>query len=127
MSLYRHTILNGTLIRVKRKLIRFWIWSFNRSEEDHLIRMKNRLTALRQEQSILMAAIPEEEDRIKKIKEALQDRGDNTGPAFRDSWSGRIEPQRLKKDVKLSGKKKSNKDKPEPRAPALFEARLPGT
>ncbi len=117
MSLYRLAVSSGLLIREKRKLLRWWIWSFNRSEENYLNKLKNRLTALRQEQSLLTAAIPEEEERIKKIKEYLLERGDGIGPARRDKWSHRIEPVRLKKDTKLQGKKKKDKDPPTPPKP----------
>ena len=120
MSKYRHTIHNGVLIRVKRKLLRWWIWSFNKSEEDHLNKMKNRLVLIRQEQALLTAAIPEEEDRIKKIKDALQDRGDRYGPVITDSWSPRTEPVRLKKDIKLGKQKKKDERKPDKGPAPLF-------
>jgi hypothetical protein len=118
MSLYRIAVRNGTLIREKRNFLRFWMWKFNRSEEDHLIRLKNRLTSIRQEQAILTAAIPEEQERVKKTKEALLGHDGGTGPPSRDGWTPRREPTRLKKDVKLSGKKKIN-DKPVKRRPLL--------
>lgn len=121
MSLYRLAVHNGLLIREKRKLLRWWMWSFNRSEEDRLINMKNRLVTIRQEQSLLTAAIPEEEDRIKKIKENLREHGkDSTGPPRRDSWSPRREPAKLKKDVNLPGKKKKEKKDPPPPPKPMF-------
>lgn len=126
MSLYRLAVHNGLLIREKRKLFRWWIWSFNRSEEDHLIRMKNRLTKLRQEQSFLMSAIPEEEERLKEQKEAILAHGhEGHGPARRDSWTARTPPQRLQKDVKLSGKKKKAKDPPAPPKPLFNISQAP--
>jgi hypothetical protein len=108
MSMYRLAIQNGTLVRQKRRFIRFWQWAFNRSEEDHLNRMKNRLVTLRQEQHMLMQMIPEHETRIKKLKEKLAE-SNGVGPLFRDSFSVRREPVRLNKDVNLAQKKKPEK------------------
>lgn len=115
MSLYRLAVFNGRLIREKRKLFRWWVWSFNRSEEDHLIRMKNRLTALRQEQSMLQSAIPEEEERLKDTKDHLRDHG-GVSTTARDGWSPRREPVRLKKETNLGKRKK--KDKPVKEGPS---------
>jgi hypothetical protein len=110
MSMYRLAVQNGQLIRQKRRFLRFWQWAFNRSEEDHLIRMKNRLVALRNEQNLLMKMIPEHEDRIKKIKEQISSTG-GAGVPYRDTFSLRREPARLNKDVKLpQGRPKDKKD-----------------
>ena len=120
MSLYRLAVRNGLLVREKRKLLRFWMWSFNRSEEDYLNKLKNRLTQLRQEQSLLTQSIPEVEKRIKDAKESLLQRGDGgTGPVFRDSWTPRREPVLLKKDVKLAAPKKKDPPKKEAAKPLL--------
>ena len=92
-----------------------------------MIRMKNRLTTIRQEQAILTAAIPEEQDRIKKFKEALLGHDGGTGPPSRDGWSPRREPLRLKKDVKLPGKKtkdKAAKDHPDLETRVLLHSEL---
>lgn len=111
MSLYRYAVRNGLLVREKRKLLRFWMWSFNRSEEDHIITMKNRLNAVEQEKYQLLKMIPEHEKRCKDMKERISEMG-GAGPAFRDSWSPRREPKRLNRDVKLPKKKE-----PKPRQP----------
>jgi hypothetical protein len=108
MSMYRLAVQNGLLIRQKRRFLRFWQWAFNRSEEDHLIRMKNRLVALRQEQTMLLKMIPEWEDRIKKAKDQLNHTG-GVGVPYRDTFSLRREPVRLNKDVNLPGNKKPEK------------------
>jgi hypothetical protein len=112
MSLYRLTVRNGTLIREKRKLLRWWIWSFNRCEEDHINRMKNALQKLRAEQAKLMKMLPEHEDRLSKVKEVLAADG-NVGRPYRDSWTTRKDPVRLDMDVKKP-KKPDKKCKPEP-------------
>jgi hypothetical protein len=115
MSQYRKAVQDGVLVRQKRKLLRWWMWSFNRSEEDFLNTMKNRLQALRQEQALLMKMIPEHEKRIKDEKERIMNMGGNSVP-YRDSFSVRREPVRLKTDVKLpkkpDAKKKDSGPKP---------------
>ena len=106
MSLYRIEVQDGVLVRTKRKLLRWWVWSFNRSEEEHIIRMKNEMTALRERQRRLARLIPEHEKRLKERKEAMFKNGGLPGQAYRDSWSARREPPRLMEDVKLDRKKK---------------------
>lgn len=112
MSLYRLAVQNGTLVRQKRKLLRFWMWAFNRSEEDHITRMKNRLHAIEQEKHQLLKMIPEHEKRVKDAKEALMQNSGGVGVPYRDSWSARHEPVRLNRDVKLPKKKEPPKPKP---------------
>lgn len=107
MSMYRLAVQNGVLVRQKRRFLRFWQWAFNRSEEDTLNRMKNRLVALRQEQTMLMKMIPEHEERMRKMKDQINNTG-GAGVPFRDTFSFRREPVRLNKDVKLPGNKKSD-------------------
>lgn len=111
MSLYRPAVQNGVLVRQKRKWLRFWMWVFNRSEEDHIIRMKNRLTAIEQEKHQLLKMIPEHEKRIEEAKKRLMENG-GVGVPYRDSWSARREPVRLNRDVKLAKKKDPPKPKP---------------
>lgn len=106
MSLYRLAVRSGILIREKRKLLRWWCWSFNRSEEDYLTRMKNRLVKLRAEQAELMKMIPEHEKRLKDAKDTLLNRDGGTGPPHRAPWSPTHEPVVLRLDVKLKGKPK---------------------
>lgn len=108
MSMYRLAVQNGVLVRQKRRFIRFWQWAFNRSEEDHLNRMKNRLVTIRQEQHMLLQMIPEHEERIKKAKEQLSNTN-SIGAAYRDTFSVRREPIRLNKDVNLAKKKAPDK------------------
>lgn len=113
MSLYRLTIQNGLLIREKRRWLRWWCWSFNRSEEDYLNTCKNSLVSNRKTHAELMKRIAHHEAAIKKTKEVLQ-AGNGTGPPVRDSWSMRREPVVLKQDVKVPPLKKLPKPKPEP-------------
>jgi len=113
MSLYRYAVRNGVLIREKRKLLRWWIWSFNRSEEDYINRMKNRLQACRAEQAVLMKKLPEHTERIGKVKDALSADG-NESRAYRDSWSARKEPVRLELDIKKPKKKDKSDGKAQP-------------
>jgi hypothetical protein len=117
MSLYRHVLRSGTLIREKRKLLRWWVWSFNCNEEDYINLMKNRLVQLREEQARLMKQIPEHEGRVKDRKEAIDAAGGVSAP-WRDRWTPRREPKMLKQDVKLKGKGKSD-PKPPKRKPLL--------
>lgn len=123
---YRTAILNDALIRERRSLLLPWRWVFNRSEEDRLNRMKNRLVSLRQEQAALTKMIPEEEDRVKKAKDKLRENSDGRGPTVRDVWTPRREPVILQLNVGSpnNGKKK---DKPPKKTPALLELRQPGT
>jgi len=106
--MYRLAVQNGLLVRQKRGFIRFWMWFFNRSEEDHLIRMKNRLMTIRAEHTALMKMIPEHEERVKKAKDKLMDTG-GVGMPYRDSFTTRREPTRLNRDVKPPKKKPDKK------------------
>lgn len=65
---------------------------------------------------MLQGCIPEEEERVKELKDVLKDRFDGTGPARRDTWTPRREPTRLKKETNLGKSKK--KDKPVKEGPA---------
>ena len=112
MSLYRLAVQNGVLVRQKRKFLRFWMWTFNRSEEDHIIRMKNRLHSIEQEKHQLLKMIPEHEKRAKDMKDRLSENSGGVGVPYRDSWSARREPIRLNRDVKLAKKKDPPKVKP---------------
>jgi hypothetical protein len=118
--LYRTAILNDTLIRERRSVFMPWRWFFNRSEEDRLNRMRNRLVSLRQEQATLTKMIPEEEDRIKKAKDKLRDNSDSRGPVVRDVWSPRREPVVLHQSISVGGSGKK-KDKPPPKRKPLLE------
>lgn len=115
MSLYRRSIENGVLVRQKRKLLRRWLWYFNRSEEDHLNRMKNKLLIAKAECTMYQRRIPQEEDRIKKIKDGLMESGTGaTSNPTRDSWTPRTEPVKLFENVKVGRPKKDRPDKPKP-------------
>lgn len=119
MSLYRMAVRNGLLVREKRKLIRWWCWSFVCSEEDHIIAMKNRLVQLREEQARLTKMIPEHEGRVKDVKDYLMQNG-STGPPFRDKWRPRREPNKLNLDVKLKAPKGDSKSKGKSQPKPLF-------
>ena len=118
MSLYRKTVVDGILIRQKRNLIRFWIWTFNRSEEDYLIKMKNDLSKARAMVAQLSRRIPKEEDRLKQIKDGLATTGAPHSIVTRDVWMRRKEPIRLIEDVKV-GRKKAKRVAPKPVKPLL--------
>lgn len=114
MSLYRLAVYNGRLIREKRRLLKWWCWSFNRCEEDYLNTAKNALVENRKVHASLMKRIAHHEDIIKKTKDRLID-GNGIGPTVRDSWSLRREPVVLRQDVKVPPLKKlPPKPKPEP-------------
>lgn len=120
MSLYRKVIQDSTLIVQKRKMWprpNGWRWVFRWSEEDHLNRMKNKLLLAKHEVTTLQRRIPQEEDRLKKSKEALAAMGsDGAGSQRRDSWKPRREPVRLLEIVKVGRKAKDRPGyrKPEP-------------
>jgi hypothetical protein len=119
MSLYRKTVQDGSLIWEKRKLLprlTGWQWVFNRSDEDHLNKMKNELLKARAASAILTRRIPHEEDRLKKIKEGLEVTGMYSTPV-RDAWRPRTEPIRLLEKVSVGRKKKDRL--PERKAHAL--------
>ena len=102
MSQYRYEIHNGILIRAKRKLLRFWIWRFNRSEEDELNKLKNQMSKLKHQMSLIARRIPHEEARIRKIRDGLRDR---PGEIQNDIWSSRKEPIPLILEIKTAKKK----------------------
>lgn len=115
MSLYRAAIQDGVLVRQKRKLLRWWIWSFNRSEEDTLIRMKNELMMAREKAKLLARRIPQEEERLKKKKDQLRENTGSSGQPYRDSWTRRKEAVRLLEDIKTARKKaKQERQPPKP-------------
>lgn len=115
MSQYRLAVQNGMLVRQKRKLLRFWLWCFNRSEEDHLIKMKNELMMAREKVKILSRRIPKEEERLKKIRDTMVASGEANGRSYRDAWTARKEPVRLLEPVNLARKKRDRKVKDPPR------------
>ena len=106
MSLYRRAVQHGALVRQKRKFIRRWLWYFNLSEEDHLNRMRNKLLVAKAEVTMYQRRIPQEEDRIKQIKDGLQIiGGTGVGPSYHDSFSFRTEPVRLFEKVTIGRKR----------------------
>lgn len=115
MSLYRIAMQDGLLVRQKRRLLRWWCWSFNRSEEDTLIRMKNDLTMMREKVKLLSRRIPKEEARLKQKKDKLRENSNSHGQPYRDQWTARKEPVRLIEDIALARKKtKQPRQSPKP-------------
>jgi len=110
MSQYRMSVWNGTLVRQKRRLFRFWMWAFNRSEEDYLNKMKNELRLNREKCKVLARRIPKEEDRLKLIKDGLTNSNSRHSEPIRDSWTPRKEPVRLLEDVKVARPKSKRND-----------------
>jgi hypothetical protein len=110
MSLYRLAIVNGVLVRQKRALLRWWNWSFNRSEEDRLVTMKNGLVKAQQAVQMLVPQIKHETERIDGLKKQVRSWQDTSGkaggPSWRDRWSPRKEPKILQKDINVARKKK---------------------
>jgi hypothetical protein len=113
MSLYRYAVENGVLVRQKRKLLRWWMWAFNRSEEDRLTMMRNELVMAREKAKLLARRIPDLEKQLDDRKRQLMDQG-GTGRPFRDSYQGRKEPVVLQERVNLARKKRERKPKPVP-------------
>ena len=114
MSLYRRTKVESVLVTEKRKLLprlTGWRWVFNRSDEDYLIRMKNKLLLARAEVAMLSRRIPQEEERLKAIKDSLDLTGGISSPR-RDAWRPRMEPTRLLEKVNVGRKKKDRPAKP---------------
>lgn len=120
MSQYRRTLQDSALVMQKRKMLprlNGWRWVFRWSEEDRLNRMKNKLWLARQEVTMLQRRIPQEEDRLKKAKEALAAMGSNGVSSIRhDSWKPRREPVILLETIKVGRKAKDRPGyrKPEP-------------
>ena len=112
MSLYRYTIQNGAMIRQKRGFMRFWIWIFNRSEEDELNRLKNEMVLARSKVKNLARLIPKKaamlEARKKELRTFMDSSGKHYGPSWRDKYSPRREPIRLIEEVKVAKKKEPN-------------------
>lgn len=98
MSLYRVEMQMGILSVTKRKLFRWWKWSFNRSLEDPLIKARNRLASLNTEVRTLRRIVPRLELELKTKKEKLQDMG-GVSPPWTDSWSLRRRPTLVKEPV----------------------------
>lgn len=121
ISLYRYEIRDGVRIRVKRSLIRLWNWTFNRSEEDYLTRLKNEYTLGMEKLKRLRRIIPKVEKEFKEAREDLANKGGVTIP-HRDRWTRRREPARLIEETTLAKKKK---DRGHPKPAVLFEATVP--
>ena len=113
MSLYRLSIVNGVLHRQKRALLRWWVWVFNRSEEDRLTLMKNNLVKAQHAARTLTIQIKQETERIKQAKEKIQNWG-GSSPSWRDRWTYRQEPKILQENVNVAHKKKERVLKSEP-------------
>jgi hypothetical protein len=110
MSSYRLAIVNGVLVRQKRALMRWWVWQFNRSEEDRLNALKNNLVKATAAVQMLVVQIKQETERITTLKKQVhtwQDAGGKAGgPSWRDRWTRRKEPVVLQKDIGVARKKK---------------------
>lgn len=116
MSRYRTLVgLNNELIREKRKLFRRFLffgayrWSFNRSEESRLNRLKNQLHVAQDDVKTLKRRIPREEKALTKRKDAMILNG-NVPLLYREGWSytrDRVQDNELKpeKTVKKHVKK----------------------
>lgn len=113
LSKYRYELRHGVLIRTKRSLLRWWNWSFNRSEEDMLTRMKNEYTMGNERLKFLRKAIPALEKELNTRREQLDQMGGVTAP-FTDKWSPRKEPVRLREATKFARKKADRPPKPKP-------------
>lgn len=114
MSLYRKELLDGTVWITKRKLLRFWIWSRNRSLEEPIIKMRNQRAKLRQQLAHLDRAIPKMEKQLGDDYKKLAEIGGISMP-WRAWWSSQREPPALvDPNVKLEKKKKVTPPKPEP-------------
>jgi hypothetical protein len=124
MSLYRYTIQNGAMIRQKRGFLRWWIWIFNRSEEDEVNRLKNELVLARSKVKNLARLIPKKhamlEARKKELRAFMDSSGKHYGPSWRDKFSPRREAVRLIEEVKVAKKKEPNQHGPPKPAPVVL-------
>ncbi len=75
------------------------------------------MLAIRAELAMLQRRIPQEEERVKKVKEGLSSSGGGTSSPVRDSWKPRKEPVRLLEKVNIGRKKK---DRPYERKPVTL-------
>lgn len=114
ISKYRLEFQNSALVRTKRRAIFAWLWSFNKSEEDELNKLKNQITALSDQLYRARRLLPKKEADLSARKAALEQYmrqgGTNHGPTWTDSWTPRRSPVQLKEPVP-SAKKRSNKKK----------------
>ena len=99
MSQYRNTIQRGAMVREKRKFLRFWVWSFNRSEEDQLNRMKNQLVKHNDEVRRLRRQVAKKQIVIDDAKKVLNSQG-GTSPVTHGPWSFATRPVTLIEDLK---------------------------
>lgn len=127
MSQYRKAVQDGVLVRQKRGLLRFWMWFYNRCEEDHLTKLKNRLVLVKDEMRRLQRAIPKVQAEVDAEKKRLLDMGGHNHP-YRDSWAPRRERVRLLEPGELKKRKTSAADaRKTKRAAPILELRQPGT
>ena len=115
MSKYR--IVNhptGLMVREKRKFLRFWVWAWNRSEEDVLFKLLNRRRSLDHELRQLQRTIPKMEQHLAARKKALTDMG-GTSPTWRSGWTV------SRPAIPLREPKGKTKLKPVPRVPSAME------
>ncbi len=125
MSLYRAEMQMGVLVVTKRKLLRIWKWSFNRSLEDTLTIKRDRLASLNTEIRTLRRVVPRLEAELKLQKERLVEQGGVSRP-WVDSWSLRRRPVRSKEPKGPPPKRKDlNRQKPAVLASLVVPQRKP--
>jgi hypothetical protein len=103
MSQYRYAVQNDVLVRQKRKLLRFWVWAFNRSEEDGLNKAKNQLVTHEDRVRVLRRQIVKKQAEIDDAKKAVKDHGSIVWTA---PWSLASRPVYLVEDRKKRKKKR---------------------
>jgi hypothetical protein len=122
MSLYRKEIHAGTLIVTKRKLLRFWIWSFNHSTEDPITALRNKRAVLRVQLARMDKQIPKMEKALQDAAKKVLDQGGTSHP-WRAWWSPERRPVVAgDPNVKLEKRKKEEKSKPAPHVLASIVA-----
>lgn len=127
MSLYRHNVRQGVLIREKRSFVMFWRWPFNRSEEDRLNIMKNELTIAKAAQVRLVRQLKKEGTRLDEAKKKLREDVERFAklPAWRDRWTMRLRPVLLVEEQKVARTKKERPKVVAPRRKPLLEILQP--
>jgi hypothetical protein len=113
LSKYRLEFQNSRLVRTKRRALLWWVWTFNRSEEDDITKLKNVITKMSDQLYQHKRRLPKLEADLEARKNALrlyiEQSGKNYGPSWTDSYSSRKSPTVLMEPAQSAKVKKDKK------------------